>query len=210
MRNAVAHYSVMNRAVRTLLTTLSILLCTGIMLAMQESRAAEVAGVHLDDKATVAGQELVLNGAGLRTRLMFKVYVIGLYLPSKTDSAPTALAGSTPRRIQIVTLRELSGEQLADSLVDGLQKNLSKAEMDALAGRIDTFRKTMLGVGKAPEKTVIHLDYLPEHGTRLTVADTQRGNDIPGAEFYQALLRIWLGDQPAQADIRAALLGKPQ
>ncbi|MDQ8024058.1 MAG: chalcone isomerase family protein [Moraxellaceae bacterium] len=186
----------------------SVLLVAAAVLAMQVSQAAEVAGVKLDDKASVAGQELVLNGAGLRTRLMFKVYVIGLYLPAKTDSTSTALAGAPPRRVQIVTLRELSGEQLADSLVEGLQKNLSRPELDALGSRIENFRKTMLAVGKAPERTVIRLDYLPDRGTRLTVADTQRGEDIPGAEFYQALLRIWLGAEPAQADLRAALLGK--
>ncbi|MEC5399751.1 chalcone isomerase family protein [Uliginosibacterium sp. H1] len=193
-----------------LLRASSVLLVAIAILLVQNSQATEVGGVKLDDKVSVAGQELVLNGAGLRTRLMFKVYVIGLYLPVKTDSASTALAGNPPRRVQIVTLRELSGEQLADSLVESLQKNLSKPELEALGSRIESFRKTMLAVGKAPEKTVIRLDYLPERGTRLTVAETQRGEDIPGAEFYQALLRIWLGAQPAQEDLRAALLGKPQ
>ena len=45
--------------------------------------AAEVGGVKLDDKASVGGQELVLNGAGIRTRAVFKVYVGSLYVPAK-------------------------------------------------------------------------------------------------------------------------------
>ena len=37
------------------------------------AHAAEVGGVKLDDKASVGGKELVLNGAGVRTRAVFKL-----------------------------------------------------------------------------------------------------------------------------------------
>jgi len=56
---------------------------------------------------------------------------------------------------------------------------------------------------------VVDLDYLPESGTRLTVRGQPMGKDIAGEDFYQALLRIWLGARPAQDDLKDALLGKP-
>ena len=180
-------------------------------LALQPAQAAvEVAGVRFEDQTRVADTELQLNGAGLRSRLVFKVYAIGLYLPQKSDNPGAVLAMKGARRIQIVTLRELSGEQLAEALVESMQKNLGKAELDALSARLETFRKTMLTISLAPEKTLIRLDFMPDRGTRLTVGGEQRGNDIAGEDFYAALLRIWLGEHAVQNDLRAALLGGKQ
>ena len=61
---------------------LSLPLSLPLFLALPAS-AAEVAGTHIDDKAIVAGSDLTLNGAGLRTRFMLKIYTIGLYLPKR-------------------------------------------------------------------------------------------------------------------------------
>lgn len=171
--------------------------------------ATEVASVRFDDKVTVAGTELQLNGAGLRKRLMFRVYAMGLYLPQKSGDAQTVLAGSGARRIHIVTLRELGADQFADALIEGLNKNLSPAEQQQLNPRIESFRKTLLSMGKAAEKTVVYLDFVPGSGTRLSINGETKGSDIPGEDFYAALLRIWLGREPAQEDLRAHLLGRP-
>ena len=61
---------------------------TAVVLACMAgaAQAAEVAGVKLDDKASVGGQELVLNGAGVRTRVILKIYVGSLYLPAKATT----------------------------------------------------------------------------------------------------------------------------
>ena len=56
------------------------------------AQAAEVGGVKLDDKVNVGGQELVLNGAGVRTRAIFKVYVGSLYVPAKANTRAAVLA----------------------------------------------------------------------------------------------------------------------
>ena len=66
----------------------------------------------------------------------------------------------------------------------------------------------MVTIGNAPEKSVVHLDWLPDSGTRLTFNGTAKGSDIAGEDFYRALLRIWLGDKPAQDDLKEHLLGK--
>ena len=86
------------------------------------AHAAEVGGVKLDDKANVGGQELVLNGAGVRTRAMFKVYVGSLYCRPRRTRRPRVLAKG-PRRVQLNLLRDLSPDQLVDALVEGLKEN---------------------------------------------------------------------------------------
>jgi len=166
--------------------------------------AAEVGGVKLDDKMTVGGQELVLNGAGVRTRAVFKVYVGSLYLPAKANSLPGVLAKG-PRRVQMNLLRNLSGDQLVDALLDGLKANNSEAELAAVKPQTDQLVTIMKTIGDAKEGDVVAMDFV-EGGTRVLHNGQAKGT-IAGEPFNQALMKIWLGDKPIQADLKRAMLG---
>lgn len=183
-------------------------LAVALALPSSPTISAEVAGVHFDDKTTLAGSDLVLSGAGLRTRFMLKVYAMGLYLPRQAANAEAATNQSGPKRIQIVTLRNLTAEQFADALVEGLKKNLTEAEFAKLQSRAEELRNNLLAVKSASAGTQIRLEWIPTAGTRLSIGNEVRGKDIPGEDFYRALLRIWLGDSPADSDLKGALLGK--
>lgn len=179
-----------------------------LVLALSTAQAAmDVAGVRFEERAMLADQELVMNGAGLRTRFMFKVYAMALYLPQAAATSEAVLAATGPRRVRIVTLRALSAEQFVDALIEGLQNNNPPATLEALQPSIAAFRAAMLSIGRTPAGTEVLLDWLPGAGTRLTVAGMQRGNDIADAAFYAALLRVWLGERPVQADLKKRLLG---
>src|SRR4051812_23934094 len=91
-------------------------------------QAAEVSGVRLDDKTQVESQDLVLNGAGLRKRFVFSVYVLGLYLAEKKNDAAAVLQLPGPKRASITMLRDVGAEQFTEALLDGLRPNLSEAE----------------------------------------------------------------------------------
>ncbi len=43
--------------------------------------AREVGGVRFEDQLTLADQALVLNGVGMRVKMIIKVYAVGLYVP---------------------------------------------------------------------------------------------------------------------------------
>ena len=179
-----------------------------LITALPALAALEVAGVKFDDKAKVGAGDTVINGAGMRKRAFFKVYAIGLYLPQKVTTAAEALNAKGAKRIAIVTLRDLTAEQFVDALIEALKNNHDEATMKTLQPKVDQFRTTMLTIGNAPEKSVVNLDWLPDSGTRLTFNGGQKGSDIAGEDFYRALLRIWLGDKPAQDDLKEQLLGK--
>ncbi|CAG0990322.1 hypothetical protein BURK1_02229 [Burkholderiales bacterium] len=166
--------------------------------------AMEVGGVNLEDKASVGGQELVLNGAGLRTRLIFKVYVASLYVPAKSGSLQGVLAKG-PRRIQMNILRNLSADQLVDALVDGLRDNNSETELAAVREQQDQMVATMKAFKDVKEKDVVTLDYV-DGATRISL-NGQAKASIPGDAFNAALTRVWLGDKPVQPDLKKAMLG---
>jgi len=166
--------------------------------------ALDVGGVKFDDSATIAGQPLVLNGAGVRTRVMFKVYAASLYLPAKTNDVAAVLAKG-PRRIQMNLLRTLAPDQLVDALNDGLKENNSDAELAAVKAQTDQLMAIMRSFGEVKEGSVVTLDFV-DGSTVVGLNGAARGT-VPGDAFNKALTKIWLGDKPVQADLKKALLG---
>jgi len=166
--------------------------------------AVEVAGVKVDDKATVAGQELVLNGAGVRTKVFIKIYVGSLYVPAKAVDL-TAVLAKGPRRIQMNIMRSLTPDQLVDALVDGLKENNSEAELAAVKSQTAEMVATMKAFNEVKEKDVVTLDFV-DGATKIGLNGTAKVS-IPGEAFNRALTKVWLGDHPIQADLKKAMLG---
>lgn len=190
---------------RTLLLTLALMLG----LIRGTAAAVEVAGVHFPDTAGLAGQQLVLNGAGERSIPLLKGYAVAMYLPQRQATAQGAISMAGAKRVQVTTLIDAPAKVLADSLVRGVLKNTTEAEAVTLADRLELFTQAFEDLGKTTHGTTIQLDWLPASGTRLSVNGRQVGADIPGEDFYKALLKVWLGERPVTKDLRQALLGQP-
>lgn len=192
-----------SRAIRGLLAAL--LLSAGLAQA-----AVEVGGVDFAPQLGVDASTLTLNGAGLRTRLGFKVYAMGLYLHAPQERAEAILADKREKRIRIVLTRDLKASQFGDALLAGLEKNHEPSALDALKPATDTLLAALEAVGEVASGTEIILDQTAAGATRLLVNGQQQGAEIGDKAFYPALLRIWLGARPADSELREALLSKPQ
>ncbi len=190
---------------RGLLTGLTLTLAA---LLAPASHSAEVAGIPFDEQMKLGDAPLVLNGTGVRSKFMFKVYALGLYLPRKAADAAQAIAQSGPKRIRIVTLRDVGAEVFLEGLTKGVEKNHSAAEMAALKARLETFSATLKGLGELTKGSVVTLDLLPGGVTQLSANGAPLGKAIAGEDFYRALLRVWLGDNPVQGDLKRSLLGQ--
>lgn len=180
-----------------------------LTLGCDPALAVDIAGVRFDEHMTVEARETMLNGAGLRRMLFFKAYVIGLYVPQRHGTIAEILTDPGPKRIRVVVMRDLSAEQITDAIVPILRMNLSERELQTMASRIDQLRSTVRSIELARAGTTIHLDWLPASGvTRIVVNGSARGQDIPGEDFYNALLKVWLGDNVNDRPLRDKLLGK--
>lgn len=191
----------MNKTIAKLLAATALMLAT----AGAQAQGLEIEGVKLEPTAQVEGAALQLNGAGLRTRAIFKVYVAGLYVPQKSADAAMLLAQKGPRRIAITMLRSVDADSFSGALNDGLRANHTEAQVAALKPQIDTLNASLKAVGEAKKGDVIHFEYLPASGTRVTVNGQPRGNAIPGEDFFTAVLRIWIGDKPVDADLKKGM-----
>lgn len=188
---------------RRKIISLGAAIVTAMMVA--ESRGAEVSGVKLEDKATVAGTPLVLNGAGLRTKLMLKIYVIGLYLPSKTTSADAVINSKQLRRAHLVMKRSLGAGTVWDAFKDGIEANNSPAELAALKPKLDEIERLFNELGEVAENDALDIDFGADGSTSVQYKGQPKGS-IAGTDLQQALLKIWLGKNPVQSDLKAALL----
>jgi chalcone isomerase-like protein len=176
--------------------------CLLLVLSATLLLALDVAGVKLPDTVTVEGKTLNLNGAGVRKKMMFKVYVAGLYVerPSKDGSAILASAEAKSMRLHI--LRNLKGKQISDAIEDGFQKN-SQEQIARLRDRLDKLAAMFPDVAEGDE---IALSWIPDKGTVVSVRGTERGT-IEGRDFADALFAVWIGPNPVQDDLKKALLG---
>ena len=175
----------------------------GLMLAAS-AQAIDVAGVNIPDKASVGGQELVLNGAGIRTRAIFKVYVGSLYVPAKANTA-AAVLGKAPRRVQLNMLRDVSSDQMLDALTEGVNQANSAAEAGAVKPQMGELAQVLKSIGQLKEGNVLAFDFV-DGGTRVSLNGQAKGT-IAGEAFNKALFNAWIGDKPVQDDLKKAMLG---
>lgn len=76
-----------------------------------------------------------------------------------------------------------------------------------MKAQIDALNANLKVVGEAKKGDVIHFEFVPDAGTRVTVGGQVRGSVIPGEDFFTAVLRIWIGDKPVDAGLKKGLLG---
>jgi hypothetical protein len=171
--------------------------------------AAEAAGVKYDDSVSLGGSRLQLNGLGIRYKFV-KVYTAGLYLAGKAGTPEAVLAAPGPKRMHIVMLREIDANELGKLFTRGMQDNAPREEFSkSIPGTIrmsEIFSaRKRLAVGES-----FSVDWVPGTGTQVLVNGKPMGEPIREPEFFNALMRIWLGQSPADATLREALLGRAQ
>ncbi len=176
----------------------------GALVIAAVAQAAEVGGVKIDDRASVGGADLVLNGAGVRSRAIFKVYVGSLYLPAKANTAAAVFAKG-PRRVQLNMMRDVTSDQMTEALVDGIAASVPAAEAAAVKPQSAELAAILKSMGGLKEGNVLTFDYV-DGGTRVSLNGAAKGT-IGGEAFNKALTSVWIGDKPVQDDLKKAMLG---
>ncbi len=177
-----------------------------LTLALGAQAAVDINGIKFNDTLNVAGQNLQLNGAGKRVRVIIDVYAMGLYVPKAEADVAALLRGPGPKSVQIVLMRDLSGEDFAEAMVKGFNQNNSEADRARFQARLDELSAAMRGFGKIKKGTTVNMNLVPGAGLRVLVDGEPRAKDIPGDDFYTAIMKIWLGDKPVDTGLKDGLL----
>lgn len=159
-------------------------------------------GVTLPAAMQSEGKTLALNGMGLRTKVVFKVYVAGLYLEKTSRDGLEIASSEQVKRMELVFLRSVSGGDVAKAISEGFDNNAGAA-LPALKERIKKFGALIPDVKKGGR---LVFSYRPGQGLEVQVNGKAAGN-IEGKDFSDALFRVWLGPKPSDKVLKAGLLG---
>ena len=175
---------------------------------LASAATVELSGVKLEDRLTAHGSTLLLNGAGVRYKAVFKVYTAGLYLTEKADTPEEVLAAPGPKRLTITMLRDIDSGELGKLFSRGMEDNMERSAFSKLIPGVLRMSQVFTDYKQLRAGDSFMIDWVPGTGTVLTIKGKVEGEPFKEPEFFNALMRIWLGPKPADAQLKEALLGK--
>ncbi|MBK9571404.1 MAG: chalcone isomerase family protein [Rhodoferax sp.] len=183
-------------------------LACATLLVSTAASAATFEGVRFDDSIRLGNRELKLNGMGIRAVFVIRGYVAGLYLTERASTMQDIMAMPGPKRIRLRMLREAKSTDFTKALVSGIKKNASPSELESLHDRVVQLESTIESFGTTAKGDTIDLDFEPERGLALSVNGVRKGSVIAGADFFGAVLGIFVGGHPIDARLKKGLLGQ--
>lgn len=172
-------------------------------LMVTGAAAAEVGGVDVPETMTADESELVLNGAGTRSKFFIQLYVAALYLPEKSSDESDILSADAPQAISLhVTSGRINSDNMTEATLEGFEKSTG-GNLGPIQQEVDELLSVF--ADEISEGDVFDLVYVPEEGVRV-IKNGEPGKTIGDRGFKEALFGIWLGDEPAQGSLKDDML----
>ena len=188
---------------------LAVGLCWGA--AATAAVAVELAGVKVEDSVTINGARLQLNGAGIRYKGPFKVYVGDLYTTRPVSSLDDLIAAPGPKRLSMTFLREINSTEFGKLLTRGMEDNVSKQELSKIIPGMIKMGDIFAANKSFAPGDVCSLEWDPAKGLSVYAKGKLQAEPFKDPAFYRALMSIWFGNTPADWKLKDELLGvKPQ
>jgi len=191
----------------TLAKYLLMVLLTTLITTHAWAAPQDIAGIKVEDTASVASSSLALNGAGIRYKAIFKVYVAALYLGKKASTPEDVVNQAGPKRLSVTMVRDIDAAELGKLLTRGIEDNMGKAAMSKLVPGLLRMGQIFSDQKKMVTGDNFLIDWVPGKGTVITVKGVVQGEPFKEPEFFAALMSIWLGPSPADFKLKEALLG---
>lgn len=170
--------------------------------------ATEISGVVIEPEVTVAGVQLVLNGAGIRTRGVAKVNVTQMHALKNFSSLDGFVGLPGPKRVTITLLGDVQGGMMGKSLGRGIEDNYAKTAMSKLIPSLIRMTDVFTAHKSLAAGDRVVIEWIPGTGTVLSVKGKAQGAPFKEPEFFRALMSIWLGPMPVDVKLKDALLGQ--
>lgn len=189
------------------------LLALAALAAAPRARAQVVArsigGVSFGARAEVGGQQLLLNGVGMRasSKMNIKGFAAALYLAQPAHSGEQALQSPGAKRLRMHMMLDVPTEVFVYAIHKYVRRNIPEPQQPGLNERMGTLDARLRAIGEVYDGDVIDLDFVPDSGLLLTINGRPRSSPIPGADFYGAVMQVFLGEHPVDARMKSGLLG---
>ena len=178
------------------------------LLPVAASAQTTVSGVKYEDAVQLGNHRLVLNGAGTRYKGPFRVYTAGLYVAKKGGTTEDILGQPGAKRISVVMLRDIDATEMGKMFTRGIEDNMERTAMAKLIPGIMRMSQIFSDHKKLAAGESFSLDWIPGTGAVVTLRGVPQGEPFKEPEFFNAMLRIWIGPVPADWKLKESLLGK--
>lgn len=173
----------------------------------ESSSFVTIEGVELPTKLNQGDTELVLNGAGVRSKFYIKVYVGGLYLPAKTHNAEEIINNDEPSIIRMVAVsRAFTNKKMSETVREKFTES-AEGNVEPYQSRIDLLC-SMLDTATFNKGDYCDIWYVPNEGIKVFRNGSDLNILVKGLDFKQMLFTNWLSEEhPADMDLRKGMLG---
>lgn len=183
-----------------------IALSSALVMGQAVANPVMVESIEYSKSVTIDQEKLVLNGAGLRKVVFFKVYAAGLYVPKAVNTTKAVLEQTGAARVRLGLLREVAAGDFVEALEDGLKDNTSEADRKAIEAEVTSLIDVMKKIGDVKVGDIIDFEFSPKSGTSVTMNGRVVGAQLGGKALFDAVLRIWLGDHCIDDGLKESLL----
>lgn len=182
------------------------ILLLSLTLALPAGAQMTINNVTLPARLSYDGNQLQLNGGGIRTKLIFKLYTGGLYLGEKSSDAAAIVKADKPMAVRLaITSNKINSDNFSEAIREGFGKSTG-GDTKAIASRIDDLIRTFSSEPIVPGD-VFDVVWVPGEGVK-TYKQGKLKSTQTGLDFKQALFGIWLGNDPVSASLKTGMLGK--
>ena len=176
------------------------------LIFVSEADASDkIAGVTVEESFKTESQTLVLNGAGIRSKMFIKLYVGMLYLEEKSNDSEAIMNSD---KDMVLRLEIVSGMITSEKMLASTKKGFEKAtggKTDQIKDEIAAFNVCF---SEKIEKGDV-FDMVYTKGANVTVyKNNSIKGTISGMAFKRAMFGIWLSDKPADKKLKKSMLGK--
>lgn len=169
------------------------------------SAQTKAAGVTLPNNVSFEGEKLVLNGVGVREKYWMDMYAGALYLDSKKSDAKAIVNSDAPKAIKLhIVSKLITSDKMVEAVNEGFE-NATKGNTSPISSEIKQFKSFF--DEEIAKDDIFDIAYIPSKGVIVYKNGTPLGT-IKGKDFQKALFGIWLSEDPADKDLKLAMLGK--
>jgi hypothetical protein len=180
------------------------LLFTVVSIATSSAQT-KAAGVTLPNNVSFEGEKLVLNGVGVREKFWMDMYAGALYLDSKKSDAKAILNSDAPKAIKLhIVSKLITSDKMVGAVNEGFE-NATNGNTSPISSEIKQFKSFFNE--EINKDDIFDIVYIPSNGVIVYKNEIPLGT-IKGKDFQKALFGIWLSEDPADKDLKLAMLGK--
>lgn len=179
-----------------------------VMTGTSFSTTLDVGGVKIEDSIAIYNNTLMLNGAGVMPGGKTPLYVAHIHAKAKFNTLDALCGSAGPKRLTLTAIREVDTGPILKMLSRSVEATAAKGDMAKLIPGMMNISNVFKANRVLKPGEVMTLDWVPITGLVIYIGGKMQGDPIRDPVLFRAAMGVWMGESPADAKLKEALLGQ--